>query len=89
MLKLMDETLKWFVYLNLWITKTCCSLYTDIEPEKSDSENEESEDIMADKIIKKVGTHRQSFLGLDTTKPVFGVSEKVRLKPVFSATETS
>ena len=31
-------------------------IYTDIEPEKSDSENEESEDVMADKIIKKVGT---------------------------------
>ena len=28
-------------------------------------------------------------LGLDATKPVFGVSEKVRLKSVSSATETS
>ena len=36
----------------------------------------------------KVYTY-QINLGLDATKPVFGVSEKVRLKPVFSATETS
>ena len=28
-------------------------------------------------------------LGLDATKPVFGVSEKAKLKPVSSATETS
>ena len=28
-------------------------------------------------------------LGLDATKPVFGVSDKARLKPVSSATETS
>ena len=28
-------------------------------------------------------------LGLDTTKPVFRVSDKARLKPVSSATETS
>ena len=30
-----------------------------------------------------------SNMGLDTTKPVFGVSDKARLKPVASATETS
>ena len=30
-----------------------------------------------------------SFLGLDATKPVFGVSDKTRFKPVSSATETS
>ena len=30
-----------------------------------------------------------SNMGLDVTKPVFGVSDKTRLKPVFSATETS
>ena len=30
-----------------------------------------------------------SYLGLDVTKPVFGVFHKVRLKPVSSATETS
>ena len=29
------------------------------------------------------------YMGLDATKPVFGVSEKARLKPVSSATETS
>ena len=28
------------------------------------------------------------FLGLDTTKPVFRVSDKARLKPVSSTTET-
>ena len=28
-------------------------------------------------------------MGLDTTKPVFGVSDKARIKPVSSATETS
>ena len=28
-------------------------------------------------------------MGLVTTKPVFGVSDKARLKPVSSATETS
>ena len=28
-------------------------------------------------------------MDLDATKPVFGVSDKVRLKPVSSATETS
>ena len=28
-------------------------------------------------------------MGLDVTKPVFGVSDKARLKPVSSATETS
>ena len=28
-------------------------------------------------------------MGLDATKPVFGVSEKLRLKPVSSATENS
>ena len=28
-------------------------------------------------------------MGLDATKPVFGVSSKARLKPVSSATETS
>ena len=28
-------------------------------------------------------------LGLDATKPVFGVSDKARLKPVSSATESS
>ena len=33
-----------------------------------------------------VNTHK---LGLEATKPVFGVSEKARLKPVSSATETN
>ena len=28
-------------------------------------------------------------MGLDVTKPVFGIVDKVRLKPVFAATETS
>ena len=28
-------------------------------------------------------------MGFDVTKPVFGASEKARLKPSFSATETS
>ena len=31
----------------------------------------------------------QRFMGLVVTKPVFGVSDKSRLKPVFSAAETS
>ena len=31
----------------------------------------------------------QTYLGLDVTKPVFRVSDKVRLKPVSSALETS
>ena len=37
------------------------------------------------------GTHRNGmcYIGHDTTKPVFEVSEKARLKPVSSATETS
>ena len=30
-----------------------------------------------------------SYLSLDATRPVFGVSDKARLKPVSSATETS
>ena len=30
-----------------------------------------------------------SNMGLDATKPVFGVSDNARLKPVFTATETS
>ena len=34
---------------------------------------------------RKVAKH----LGRDARKPVFGVSDIVRLKPVFSATETS
>ena len=29
------------------------------------------------------------YMGLDATKPVFGVSDKVRLEQVSSATETS
>ena len=29
------------------------------------------------------------YMGLDVTKPVFGVSDKVRLKPVSSPAETS
>ena len=29
------------------------------------------------------------YVGLDATKPVLGVSDQGRLKPVFSATETS
>ena len=29
------------------------------------------------------------YLGLDATTPVFGVSDKARLKPVFSTIETS
>ena len=33
--------------------------------------------------------HLELKLSLDATKPVFAVSEKARLKPVSSATETS
>ena len=32
---------------------------------------------------------KQNKMGLDATKPVFGVSDKVRLKPVSSATEAN
>ena len=34
---------------------TFCDIWTDIDPYKSDSENEESEEVMAENIIKKVG----------------------------------
>ena len=41
-------------------------------------------------LIRRLGNKQLKYikLGLDATKPVFGVSEKVRLKPVSSATET-
>ena len=48
-----------------------------------------------DEIIKEMGMY-SIFLrpilcdkGLDTTKPVFGVSDKMKFKPAYSATETS
>ena len=38
--------------------------------------------------LSKVSIH-QDYMGYDVKKPVFGVSNKLRLKPVCSATETS
>ena len=40
-------------------------------------------------LFKTVKEYIYAFLNLGTQKPVFGVSDKARLKPVFSATETS
>ena len=42
-----------------------------------------------DIILPHIISLAQNHLGLDATKPVFGVSEKARLKPVSSATGTS
>ena len=41
-------------------------------------------------IVEQIGHHETHFdeMDLDATKPVVGVSDKVRLKPVSSATET-
>ena len=39
--------------------------------------------------VTKTWLENSSFIGLDVTKPVFGVSDKVIHKPVSSATETS
>ena len=33
--------------------------------------------------------HDMPLMGLEATKPVFGVSDEVRFKPAYSATETS
>ena len=42
-----------------------------------------------DKSVLARPERRQGILGLVVTKPVFGVSDKVRFKPVSFATETS
>ena len=61
------------------------------------SRNEESVDRMysVEDITRYIMFARQfkpkvyhKYLGLDVRKPVFGVSDKARLKPVSSATET-
>ena len=43
--------------------------------------------LAVDKIIVRL-TKDQPYMGLDVTNPLFGVSDKARLKPVSSATQT-
>ena len=40
-------------------------------------------------ILFSKGSSTECHMGLSARKPVFGVSDKVRLNPVYSATETS
>ena len=45
--------------------------------------------VMGSSVIVAFPGHTHLYLGLVVTKPIFGVSDKMRFKPVASATETS